>query len=135
MKPGNYTIREESQLIIAFKYAKRLLQQSKKPITIIVSKKKTQRSLNQNSYYWGAVLKVIGDELGYFPEELHHCFATKFLKKFIRMGTDDLETYRSTAKLSTVEFEEYLQQVRIFASTELEILVPLPNEVMDEDYL
>lgn len=129
----DYTITQESQLIPAFKYAKRLLSEIKKPITIIVSKKKKKRSLNQNSYYWGIVLKIIGDELGYFPEEMHKCFATMFLKKFIEIGGQCIETYGSTTKLKTGEFEDYIQKIRIFASSELGILVPLPNEIIDYD--
>ena len=129
----NYTVITEAQLTKPFDYARRLLSEIKKPIRIVIVKKKKQRSLNQNSYYWGVVLKIIGDELGYFPEEMHQCLATKFLKKIIELGDECIETYRSTARLKTGEFEDYLQKVRIFASAELGILVPLPNEIIDEE--
>ena len=129
----DYTIIRESQLSAPFDYAKRLLSEIKKPIRILVVKKKKRRSLNQNSYYWGVVLKVIGDELGYFPEEMHQCLATMFLKRIIKIGEECIETYRSTAKLKTGEFEDYLQKIRIFASSELGIFVPLPNEIIDEE--
>ena len=127
----NYTIIRESQLSAPFDYAKRLLSEIKKPIQIIVVRKKKQRSLNQNAYYW-LTMKLIGEDLGYFAEEMHTVFAIMFLKKIINLGTHSIESYRSTTKLTTVEFEEYLQNIRIFASSELGIFVPLPNEVIDD---
>jgi len=126
----NYTIYNQSELILAFKYAKRLLQETNKPITVIVSKRKQKRSLNQNNYYWGVVLKTIGDELGYFVEDMHKTFATMFLKQIIKIGNEEIETYKSTTKLTTDEFEDYLQKIRMFASSELDIIIPLPNEVL-----
>ncbi len=126
----NYTITKESELIPAFHYAKRLLQETQKSITIIVSKKKQKRSIKQNDYYWGVVLKLIGDELGYFIEDIHKVFATMFLKQIIKIGDEEVETYISTTKLNTAEFEDYLQKIRMFASSELDIVVPLPNEVI-----
>ena len=77
-------------------------------------------------------MKLIGEDLGYFAEEMHTVFAIMFLKKIINLGTHSIESYRSTTKLTTVEFEEYLQNIRIFASSELGIFVPLPNEVIDD---
>ena len=128
----DYTITRESQLSAPFDYAKRLLSEIKKPIRILVVKKKKRRSLSQNSYYW-LTMKLIGEDLGYFAEEMHTVFAIMFLKKIINIGTHSIESYRSTTKLTTVEFEEYLQNIRIFASSELGIFVPLPNEIIDEE--
>jgi len=127
-----YTIRHKEQITPPFEYAKRLLQETTKPIIITVSKQKRQRSINQNAYYW-LILKLIGENLGYFAEEMHSVFAIMFLKKIITLGIHSIESYRSTTKLSTVEFEEYLQNIRIFCSSELEIFIPLPNEILDEE--
>ena len=87
--------------------------------------KKETRSDRQNRYMWAVVYKTIGDSLGYTPEEVHQIFGEMFLsyqkdfKKFVR----------STTSLKTDEMENYLEQVRRFAATELSINVPLPNEV------
>jgi hypothetical protein len=35
----------------------------------------------------------------------------------------------STAKLDNVEFNEYIEKVRVFALEQLNIYVPLPNEI------
>ena len=129
-----YTIKTKLDLTPAFNYAERLLRTTNKPITVVITKQKLQRSTSQNAYYWSVILKIIGDELGYFPEEIHQAFATMFLKQIIKIGDQSIETYRSTTKLKTDEFEDYLAKIRIFASSELGILIPLPNEVIDYEH-
>jgi hypothetical protein len=87
--------------------------------------KKMNRSQKQNAYYWGVVLKIMGDEIGYLPDEIHQLMGKEFLSYERKPG----ELFvKSTTKLSTVEFEDYLSNVRRFAATELNIYIPLPNE-------
>ena len=88
--------------------------------------KKQTRSQQQNAYYWGVVLDIIGKDLGYSPEETHQIFTEMFLS----YEKDSRKFVKSTTKLNTKEMEEYLEKVRRFASTELSIFVPLPNEEM-----
>jgi len=86
--------------------------------------KKETRSQRQNRYYWGVVLKTIGDVLGYEPEETHQIFAEMFLS----YEKDNRKFVRSTATLKTNDMEDYLERVRRFAAMELSINVQLPNE-------
>lgn len=53
--------------------------------------------------------------------------ALKF--KFLRVEKEGIESARSTTDLTTTEFEEYMNQIRIWALTELDVKIPLPNEV------
>jgi hypothetical protein len=86
---------------------------------------KMSRSQKQNAYYWGVVLKTIGDDTGYLPEEMHQLMTREFLSYEKEPG----EVFvRSTTSLNTKEFEDYLAKVRRFAATELSIFVALPNE-------
>jgi hypothetical protein len=95
------------------------------PVDIIIRKRKSKRSDNQSRYYFGVVCKVLGDYFGYETDEMHEALKIKFL----RTGAADLETVRSTTKMNTAEFEEYLERVRRWASAEYGVVVPLPNEV------
>ncbi len=94
---------------------------------IIVKQHRKTRSINQNAYYWGVVLKIIGDETGYLPEEAHQIFGEKYLK----YEKAHREFIRSTTALNTLEMEEYLEKIRRFAAMELHIRVPDPNEVIE----
>jgi len=89
-----------------------------------IEKDHPTRSNKENRYYWGLILKIVGDELGYSPEECHAIFGEMFLS-YEKNGRRFIKT---TTKLKTVEFEEYLEKVRRFAAMELSINLPLPNE-------
>jgi len=95
-----------------------------KEVETTIQEKKYIRSLNQNSYYWGVVIPIIGDELGYFGDEMHGVLGQKFLKYVDDKGN---ERIKSTAKMKTNEFNDYLERVKIWASAEFNIYVPDPN--------
>ena len=89
-----------------------------------IKKIRNVRTINQNNYYWGVVIKMLGDEIGYLPEEMHNALQIKFLSTHL----DKLPSVKSTKKLSTKEFEEYLSKIRQWAS-EQGTFLPLPNEI------
>lgn len=95
-------------------------------VEVVVRRPRKHRSDRQNRYYWGVLIAILAEHCGYTSEELHEALKWKFL----RVEADGpLPTVRSTTSLSTVEFEEYLEKVRIWASTDLDVYIPLPNEV------
>ena len=104
-----------------------LLQFDGKPVAISVktAAKTKPRSLNENNYYWGVVIPLIGQSTGYLPEEVHESLKHKFL----RIHGDKLDRIGSTAVLDTIDFEKYLETVRMWAAQELQTIIPLPNEV------
>ena len=85
---------------------------------------KRNRSAEQNAYMWGVVYKLISDETGYTPDEVHQLMAERFLG-YEKNGHTFV---RSTTSLNTAEMEEYLSAVRMFASSDLHCYIPLPNE-------
>ena len=85
---------------------------------------KRNRSAEQNAYMWGVVYKLISDETGYTPDEVHQLMAERFLG-YEKNGHTFV---RSTTSLNTAEMEEYLSAVRMFASTDIFLYIPLPNE-------
>lgn len=105
-------------------YRRHLASLEGKKIQVIVRKYKTTRSNDQNRYYWGVIIKILGEEFGYMPEETHEALKWKFLRK-----DGKLETVRSTTSLNTTEFEIFLERVRIWALTDFQVKIPLPNKV------
>lgn len=97
-----------------------------------------RRSLGQNAYYHAVVCGLILEGLkdaGYddieSTEEVHEVLKRRFLKKAVyHRDTGEVleEITKSTTKLTTVEFEEYLEKCRRFASEYLGMYIPLPNE-------
>ena len=95
-------------------------------VEIVVRKQKAKRSENQSRYYWGVVIELLSKELGYDQDEMHEILKYKFLQSNA-MG---LPYVKSTTKLSTGEFEEYLSKIKRWAAEFLHIVIPDPNEAV-----
>ena len=74
------------------------------------------RSTQQNKRYW-ALIKELGNFLGYDEGEMHELLKYKFLSYKQEMLGDELVVIPSTSKLTIKEFVEYLSKVERFAST------------------
>ena len=97
-----------------------------------VKKQKTNRSIMQNNYYWKCIVQGLAQELGYFNDEMHDILKVKFASEWnsiqVNNKTIGLQTVNSTARMNTKAFEIYADQIRIWAMTELNIKLMLPNE-------
>lgn len=111
-------------------YALALAVNNNKRVTMTVGKPRTNRSTNQNRYYFGVVVRILSGELGYTPEEMHEALKAHYLAdrsaKYLRVP-------KRTSDLTATEFEEYLSRIRMDASlmkfSSESIYIPLPNEV------
>lgn len=74
-------------------------------------------------------LSIIGQELGYETEEIHAVFKDKFLtgETVVFQGKGFYVT-PTTTTLNTKEFTEYLDKIDRFASSELGIVLPHPED-------
>lgn len=79
----------------------------------------TERSNPQLRYYFGVVLDMISEELGYELEECHFLMVGMFLKP---MGKE------TTKGLTTQDFCNYLDKIRRWAIIKHQINIPEPNE-------
>jgi hypothetical protein len=96
---------------------------------LTIGGRRNSRTLNQNAYYWGVVVTRLAGYLGYFPDEIHEVLKQKFLPaKSIALKNEEVVIPQSTSTLDTIQFEEYLEQIRIWAVRDLEFTLPLPNE-------
>lgn len=98
-----------------------------KEIQVTIERKKKDRSIHQNAYYWKIVVGILSEHFGYFKDEFHEILKWKFLRIVKDNG---LETVKSTTRLSTKEMEDYLSKIRMWASSEFQIFIPEPNEKM-----
>jgi hypothetical protein len=79
------------------------------------------RSNQQNRYLHGVFLKILSDELGYTLDEVKGIMKWAINKKY---GMDLPHTSNATTK----ELEDWLARGREWASIELGIYIPEPNE-------
>jgi hypothetical protein len=87
------------------------------------------RSANQNRYYWGVVLEYL-TETGFTKEEMHEVLKRQINPVVKTLNGKDHLVGGSTAEMNTAEMEVYLEAVRRFAIQELNIEIPLPNEIL-----
>lgn len=107
------------------------------PLEIIhivkIEEYRKNRSLEQNSLHWDRldVIRLhIADSTGqlYSQEELHDFFKSKFLPiKFIDVGGEIVEVSRSTKKLNTKEFSEFMDQIDRYCIERLNLFLPTPE--------
>lgn len=108
-----------------------ILKTLKGGYAIQIKKHRENRSLAFNRYYWSVVIPYIALEIGYTKQEMHDVLRRMFLsyekKNEITKSVDVFLI--STTTLDNLEFNEYVEKIRIFAMEQLNIYVPLPNEI------
>lgn len=121
-------------------------------VDVIVKKHLYTRTLAENRYYWGVIVKYVADAMYVTPDEAHEFLKGMFLKvgaeiKYKKPQRDEhgnftgesqdavhrFEVIKSTADLDVQEFEKYCEQVRMWAMAELNTRIPEPNEDILED--
>ena len=100
-----------------------------KNVVITMGEQKKRRSLNLNSYYWGVAVKLLSEHTGYDKDEVHEVLKSMFLRTKYKINGVWIDGTKSTTKLSNQEMNEYLEQVKRFASSTLGTYIPDPNEV------
>lgn len=107
-------------------------------ITITIEKTKRKRSNPQNQFYWGVVVVLITNYIVdagnvWTREDTHLCLRGMFLKTAVLVNESGecIERIRSTTELSTIEWEEYIEQIRAWAASSLGAIIPMPNEQIE----
>ena len=73
------------------------------------------RSERQNKYYWKCIVKPLSDYTGYHKFEMHEHLKSMFI----------LET---TKELDKQEFNQFCEEIRAWAMTDLGVVIMPPNE-------
>ena len=100
------------------------------------TKEAKMRSLPQLKYYWAVLVRILSDELGYTPLEMHEILKMMFLSELkilkTKEGIKEVRIARSTGDCQTIEIEDYYSQIREWASISMGIWLPEPNEEINE---
>ncbi len=97
-------------------------------VEVVVRKRRSKRSDQQNRYWWGVVIQMLSDHCGYTPQDMHDTVKCMFLSSnekdefgLIKIG--------STASLSKDEFSLLTNKVVRWAAENLSLYIPDPNQV------
>jgi len=97
-----------------------------KPIELVVRRRRSQRSLNQNAAYWGIAVEILSEHTGYDKETMHEALKAKFASR--RDEKTGLLIVESTAKMDTKRFNRYYEDIQRWAVEFLGVRIPSPNE-------
>lgn len=105
-----------------------------KQFDVSIKKKRTLRSYPQNSLYW-LWLSCISAETGNDKAFLHEYFKEQYLPKDQRViFGHNVEISISTTALDTAQFTSYLERIKQFASSELGIILPNPEDLQWQQF-
>lgn len=125
---GKLTIFQEDQLKEWIK------GNSDKQVVLSISIKKNDRSNNQNKYYWKVVVGLVQEAMNYLGNDFSKEETHDFLKKEFNWTETELKeghwikVPRSTTKLTTIEFMDYVLKIQQFGADMLGIYIPDPLE-------
>ena len=105
------------------------------PVIVTVRKAHATRSVKQNRWYWGGIMRTLADHTGYTMDEIHEICKAKFLPRIVEIpGADnqvaaEFKIGGTTTTLNKLEFGEYCEMVREWAATwDPPCSVPNPEE-------
>lgn len=106
-----------------------------KDIQITIDKKKNDRSILQNNYYWAVCVPLVREGLKdagmkMSKEETHELLKYKFLQ-VEKVNEETGEVFKflgSSAELTTTGFMEYIADIQQWGAEYLDIQIPSPNE-------
>jgi hypothetical protein len=107
---------------------------SDKQIVLSISIKKNDRSNNQNKYYWKIVVALVQERMNYLGNDFSKEETHDFLKKEFNWTETELKeghwikVPRSTTKLTTIEFMDYVLKIQQFGADMLDIYIPDPEQ-------
>lgn len=100
-----------------------------------------RRTIQENRYYWGVVIPLVfeglrdaGFEKIIDKDDAHSVCKSLFLKEVEEHGEIRIEKAGSTKKLTTNQFEDYLQNITIWAYDYLNVVIPAPGTQMNIEY-
>ena len=99
---------------------------------IKLERPKKSRSNNENKYFHGVVLPMIAMEIGDLEIEVKEELKAMFLgyTETNKFGVV-VSKVRPTSSLTAAEMEKFLDDCRHWAYHFLNLIIPLPNEVID----
>jgi len=101
--------------------------------TVDITKRVIRRTISQNSLMW-LWLTCIEFETGNDKDDLHDYFKKKYLEPEDSKLFGETFLRWSTRDLTTNMFKYYLDKIQAFASTELSITLPDPEDKRWEEF-
>lgn len=105
-------------------FKQHLVSLNGKRVQVTVEKIRRKRTPDQNAWYWGVAVKMIAQETGHEPDEIHDALKHEFCPKVL---IGNLVAAQSTKRLDTIEFgDNMMEKVVRWAAETLHMVIPMP---------
>lgn len=95
---------------------------------------KKKRSISQNSLYW-LYVNYIANDTGNDREAIHDELRRMFLPvNSGLLGNKEIYSLTSTTSLDTLQFTQFIDKIVVWASSELGIILPNPEDKIFEEF-
>lgn len=101
--------------------------------TLSIKKAIKGRTIIQNNLMW-MWFECIAQETGNTKEDIHDYYCSKFLKRYIEINGEIVETVGGTSNLDTVAMTNFLNLVQADAASEFGISLPTPDDYRFEQF-
>lgn len=94
---------------------------------LTITKRRERRTLSQNALLW-MWLRCIAEDTGNTTDDLYDVFCSKFLRKRVEVNGDVVECCKTSSQLNTAEMTTFLDNIQVYAASELGITLPNPED-------
>lgn len=96
-------------------------------VTVTVEKKTRKRTLDQSAYWWAVPVKILADELGYTPNQMHYALLGEYGGYESGPTGQAVPKVASSSELNTEEFAKLIDWVLDWAPSQLNVVIPPPD--------
>lgn len=97
-------------------------------VVLTVKQKRSQRSLDQNAYWWAVPVRILAEELGYTDSQMHYALLGECFGYRPGPAGHAIPNVPSSSELNTEQFSHLIDWVLTWAPTELNVRIPAPSE-------
>ena len=125
------TVRESGTLVLTDRprfdaYVRTL---AGKDVEVVVRRRKSQRSLQQNKYWFAVPVPILAEHCGYTKTQMHYALLGECWGYTLGPTGQPIPVRPSSSELNTAEFAHMIDWCLTWAASELQVRIPEPNEV------
>jgi hypothetical protein len=98
-----------------------------KRFELVLRLQKSQRSIQYNRYYFGVIVEILSECIGYDRESMHENLKLKFASSR-DPDHEGMFIIERTSKMTTERFIKYCADIQQWAAEYLNVYLPDPNE-------
>ncbi len=99
------------------------------PLEVIIRKRRTQRTIDQNAYWWAVPVRLLADHCGYSDDQMHYALLGECFGYTVGPTGKHVPNKPASSKLTVDEFTRLIEWVLVWGPTEMGVEIPAPESV------